>query len=56
MVSADTMKLLLPIRRGAGEDELVLGMRPNQIAIRISAAARPRLDSRSELCPLGWIG
>ena len=39
-VSADTMKLLLPVRRGAGDDEFVLGMRPNQIAIRIGAAAR----------------
>ena len=39
-VSADTMRLLLPIRRGAGDDEPVLGMRPNQIAIRIGAAAR----------------
>ena len=39
-VSADTMKLLLPVRRGAGEDESVLGMRPNQIAVRIGAAAR----------------
>ena len=39
-VSTDTMKLLLPIRRGAGDDELVLGMRPNQIVIRIGAAAR----------------
>ena len=39
-VSADTMKLLLAIRRGAGDDEPVLGMRPNQIAIRIGAAAR----------------
>ena len=29
-VSAGTMKLLLPIRRGAGDDEFVLGMRPNQ--------------------------
>ena len=40
VVSADTMKLLLAIRRGAGGDELILGMRPNQIAIRIGAAAR----------------
>ena len=40
VVSADTMKLLLPIRRGAGDDELVLGLKPNQIAIRIGAAAR----------------
>ena len=39
-VSADTMKLLLPIRRGAGDDKPVLGMRPNQIAKRIDAAAR----------------
>ena len=39
-VSADTMKLLLPIRRDADDDESVLGMRPNQIAIRIGAAAR----------------
>ena len=38
-VSADTMKLLLPVRRGA-DDEPVLGMRPNQIARRIDAAAR----------------
>ena len=34
------MRLLLSIRHGAGDDELVLGMRPNQIAIRIGAAAR----------------
>ena len=40
VVSADTMKLLLPTRRGTGDDELVLGMQPNQIAIRIGAAAR----------------
>ena len=39
-VSADTMKLLLPVRRGAGDDEPVLSMRPNQIAKRIDAAAR----------------
>ena len=39
-VSADTMKLLLPVRRGAGGDEPVLGMRPNQIGRRIDAAAR----------------
>ena len=39
-VSADTMKLLLSVRRGAGDDEPVLGMRPNQIATRIGAAAR----------------
>ena len=34
------MKLFLPVRRDAGDDEPVLGMRPNQIAIRIGAAAR----------------
>ena len=39
-VSADTMKLLSSIRRCAGDDEPVLGMRPNQIAARIGAAAR----------------
>ena len=39
-VTADTMKLLLPVRRGARDDEPVLGMRPNQIAKRIDAAAR----------------
>ena len=39
-VSANTMRLLLPIRRGAGDNEPVLGMRPNQIAARIGAAAR----------------
>ena len=39
-VSADTKRLLLPIRHGAGDDELILGMRPNQIAIRVGAAAR----------------
>ncbi len=39
-VSADTMMLLLPVRRGEGDDEPVLGMRPNQIGRRIDAAAR----------------
>ena len=39
-VSADTMKRLWAIRRGAGGDELVLGMRPNQIAMRIGSGAR----------------
>ena len=39
-VSADTMKLLLPVRRSAEDDEAVFGMRPNQIAKRIDAAAR----------------
>ena len=39
-VSVDTMKLLLAIRRGADDTEPVLGLRPNQIAIRIDAAAR----------------
>ena len=39
-VSADTMKRLWAIRRGAEDDEPVLGMKPNQIARRIEAAAR----------------
>ena len=39
-VSADTMRLLLPVRRAADDDEPVLGMRQNQIARRIDAAAR----------------
>ena len=40
VVSADTMKLLSSVRRGAGDNEPLLGMRPNQIAIRIGAAVR----------------
>ena len=40
VVSADTMKLLSSVRRGAGDNEPLLGMRPNQIAIRIGSAAR----------------
>ena len=40
MVSADTMRLLSSVRRGSDETEQLLGMRPNQIAIRIGAAAR----------------
>ena len=39
-VSTDTMKLHLPVRRGVGDDEPVLGMKPNQIAARIGAAVR----------------
>ena len=39
VVSANTMKLLLPIRI-ARQAELVFSMRPNQIAIRINAASR----------------
>ena len=39
-VSADTMKLLSPVRRGAEDGDSVLRMRPNQIAKRIGAAAR----------------
>ena len=38
VVSADTMQLLSSVRRGAGEP--LLGLRPNQIATRIGAAAR----------------
>ena len=40
VVCADTMKLLSSVRRGAGDDDPLLGMRPNQMAIRIGAAAR----------------
>ena len=40
VLSADTMKLLSSVRRGAGDNESLLGMRPNQIAIRIGTAAR----------------
>ena len=39
-VSAETMKRLWATRRGAGDEEHILGMRPNQIATRIGAAAR----------------
>ena len=39
-VSADTIKRVWAIRSSASDDEFVLGMRPNQIAIRIGAAAR----------------
>ena len=39
-VSADTMRLLLSIRHGAGDAELILDMRPNQLAVRIGATAR----------------
>ena len=39
-VSADTMRLLLSIRHGVGDAELILDMRPNQLAVRIGATAR----------------
>ena len=39
-VSADAMKRLWAVRRGAEDHEPVLGMRPNQIGRRIDAAAR----------------
>ena len=39
-ISADTMKRLWAVRRGAEDHEPVLGMRPNQIGRRIDAAAR----------------
>ena len=49
------MKLLLPVRRGAGDDEPVVGMRPNQIAARIGAAARQAglSEGTPETAP-GW--
>ena len=40
VVSTDTMRLLSSVRKGPGDDEPLLGMRPNQIAIRIGTAAR----------------
>ena len=40
VVSADTMQLLSSVRRGTDDDEPLLSMRPNRIAIRIGAAAR----------------
>ena len=40
VVSADTMRLVSAVRRNAGDAEPLLGMRPNQMAIRIGAAAR----------------
>ena len=40
-MSADTLRLLLPIRHGAGDDEFILGIRPKQTAIRIGAATVP---------------
>ena len=40
VVSADTMHLLSSVRRSAGDDEPLLGLKPNQIATRIGAAAR----------------
>ena len=67
LVSADTMKLLLPVRQGAGDGEPVLGLRPNQIASRIGAAARqaglgegyagdsPRLGMLRDLETLGVL-
>ena len=50
-VSADTRRLLLSVRHGAGDDDLILGMRRNQIAVRVGGAARqaglgPRLLGR----------
>ena len=67
VVSADTMKLLSSVRRGAGDAEPLLGMRPNQIAIRIGSAARqaglgegysgesPRLGMIQDLEALGVL-
>ncbi len=67
VVSADTMRLLASVRRNAGDGEPLLGMRPNQIAIRIGAAARqaglgegysgdsPRLGMIQDLETLGVL-
>ena len=40
VISADTMELLSSVRRDASDGDLVLGLRPNQIAARIGAAAK----------------
>ena len=67
VVSADTMRLLSSVRRGTGDGEPLLGMRPNQMAIRIGAAARqaglgegysgdsPRLGMIQDLETLGVL-
>ncbi len=67
VLSADTMKLLSSVRRGASDNEPLLGMRPNQIAIRIGSAARqaglgegysgesPRLGMIQDLETLGVL-
>ena len=67
VVIADTLKLLSSVRRGADDDESLRGMRPNQVAIRISAAARqaglgeaysgdsPRLGMIQDLETLGVL-
>ena len=67
VVSAETIRLLSLVRRGASNDDLILGMRPNQIAIRIGAAARqaglgegysgdsPRLGMIQDLETLGVL-
>ena len=67
VVSADTMKLLSSVRRGASDNEPLLGLRPNQIAIRIGSAARqaglgegysgesPRLGMIQDLETLGVL-
>ena len=67
VVSTDTMWLLLLLRQGAGDDEPVLGLQPNQITSRISAAARgaglgggytgdnPRLGTIQDLETLGVL-
>ena len=40
VISADTMRLLSSVRRDARDGDPILGLRPNQIAARIGAAAR----------------
>ena len=64
-VSADTRRLLLSVRHGAGDDDLILGMRRNQIAARVGGAARqaglgpgysgdcPRLGMKRDVETLG---
>ena len=67
MLSADTMRRLDIIRGRAPDDEPVLGLRPNQITLRIGAAAEraglgpgysgesPRLGMLKDLEDLGVL-
>lgn len=67
VVTPDTLALLLDIRKGAGDNEPVLGLRPNQISAHIGAAAKqaglgdgytgdsPRLGMHRDLETLGVL-
>ena len=67
MVSAETMKLLLWVKRGSENHERIINLSPNQIGLRIAAAARqaglgsgysgesPRVGMLSDLESLGVL-